>query len=126
VWGTGKILENGPILVVSADAGLRKSLAFVLAAEGFTTVDYADLASARTASMLAACRCAIVDEVAPNETGDLSILPAMPMIVLCDRVAPERQRGQVRYVTKPILGPNLTLLLHRLLDDAGHAANGTK
>lgn len=111
---------------MSADAGLRKSLAFVLAAEGFATVDYPDLASARTASMLAACRCAIVDEVAPNETGDLGILPAMPTIVLCDRVAPERQKGPVRFVTKPILGPNLTLLLHRLLDDAGQVANGTK
>lgn len=124
--GDGKILENGPILVVSADAGLRKSLAFVLAAEGFATIDFADLASARAASVLAACRCAIVDEVAPGNAGDLDILPpAMPMIVLCDRVT-SRPKGLLRYVAKPILGPKLTMLVHRLLDEAGHAANGTK
>lgn len=124
--GDGKILENGPILVVSADAGLRKSLAFVLAAEGFTTIDFADLASARATSMLAACRCAIVDEVAPGDAGDLGMLPPMiPRIVLCDRAA-SRQKGLLRYVAKPILGPKLTTLVHRLLDEAGHAADNTK
>jgi hypothetical protein len=100
---------------VSADAGVRKSLAFVLAAEGWTSVDYADLASALTASTLATCRCAIIDEVEPGDADDLAMLPAMPVIVLCDREAPEPQRGRVHYFTKPILGPKLIVVLRRLL-----------
>lgn len=112
---------------MSADAGLRKSLAFVLAAEGFTTIDYVDLSSARTASMLGACRCAIIDEVEPGNAGDLSVLPPMPVIVLCDREedAPQAD-GAVRFVAKPILGPKLTALVRQLLDHTGQVANGTK
>jgi DNA-binding NtrC family response regulator len=102
--------------VVSADTDIRKSLAFVLGAEGFTTIALADLASARATGAVAACRAAIVEEVAPGTTGDLALLPPMPVVVLCDHLSAPFEGGMVRYMIKPVLGQNLIVLLKQLLD----------
>ena len=104
---------------MSADAGLRKSLAFVLVAEGFTTIDHVDLSSACAASTLAACSCAIVDEIEPGNAGDFTGLPPMPVIVLHDGEMPAGQGGSIRYIAKPILGPKLTDVVRELLIPPG-------
>jgi hypothetical protein len=107
-------------LLVAPDDMVRRSLEFVIQAEGIIVDSHAFLASAIESPFLKKADCAVVDEDAvraqKNDLDSLRKLP-WPIILLTER--PEQHRTisgtvPVHVLAKPLLGAILIETLRRL------------
>lgn len=105
------------IIVVDGDAGLRRSLQFSLAAEGFSVVTYAKGTDLLNAGELPEHACLVVDQNLPDMTG-LELVAKLrgcridvPVILVTNNPnAPLRRRVEeagVPMLEKPLLGDSL-------------------
>lgn len=95
------------MLVIVPDAQLRRSVAFLLEAEGYAVHAFASLADADRRAPVA---CAIVDEAAvtggaPFWTGLAAL--ALSSVILSSKGQPQPQQRGMRLVEKPLLGQRL-------------------
>jgi len=101
------------ILVVASDEGFRRSLVFVLEAEGFAVEPHAQLSLAIASPLAKAAGCTIVDEDAVQ--GRISAWKelgrfAKPVVLLVDRFRPPPDLtgfADARVLIKPFLGRSL-------------------
>jgi hypothetical protein len=94
------------ILVVAFDPELRRSIEFVLEAEGFTTEAYALLAEAAASPVARRAACTVVDEdaVLDRPFGEALRQFAGPVVFLTQRLRPRPVRPGVTVLVKPALG----------------------
>lgn len=103
----------GKILVVASDEGFRRSLVFVLEAEGFDVEPHAHLSKAIASPRAKAAGCTIVDEDAMR--GRVSAWKelgrsARPIVLLADRFLPLPDLTgfpDAKVLIKPFLGSTL-------------------
>lgn len=106
------------VLVVAPDVRLRRSIEFVLEAEGLKVASRADLTVAFDASEISR-RCAIIDEDAiaafPGGWERVAEVTA-PVILLVDRLREIPERYQPAVVRKPLLGSSLVDAVRAAID----------
>ncbi|MEP9373663.1 hypothetical protein [Mesorhizobium sp. KR1-2] len=113
------------ILVVASDEGFRRSLVFVLEAEGFGVDPHARLSLAMTSPFAEAADCAVIDEDAVrgrlSEWRELGRF-AKPVVLLMDRVRPLPDLADVKVLIKPFLGHSLVEAVQNMLSDDAEAS----
>ncbi|MEO5806740.1 hypothetical protein [Devosia sp.] len=95
------------VLIVAPDLDLRRSLEFLLEAEGYAVVSCASIGAARDVGSL---DCAILDHQAispPHETVLAFCREARPVILLSGSADPWLAEGIFQVVQKPLLGKPL-------------------
>lgn len=119
------------VIVVDADAGLRHSLWFSLAAEGYAVSTYANGGELLSIRELPERACLVVDYNLPDMTGldlvaqlrDRSV--GLPIILVTNNPnAPLRRRAEkagVPMIEKPLLGDSL---LNRIVAAFGRSNGG--
>ncbi len=115
-----KLLDAKTIIVVAADQGLRRSVAFALEVEGYYTESYDSVQKAE-----ASCRealCAIVDDdilrSEPQAAAQFLSNRGGPAILLVDGLSALQQRVDYTTLTKPFTGADLLGVINSLIEAA--------
>lgn len=113
------------VVVVDDDPELLRALRFSLELEGFAVESFADAAAAEAADLPRDHVCLIIDYFLPDKTG-LELLSALraggvtaPAIIVTSNAGTYLRniaRGlDASVIEKPLLGPELTAEIHRLM-----------
>lgn len=112
------------VLVVASDEGFRRSLVFVLEAEGFGVDPHSRLSLAMASPLAEAAGCAVIDEDAVrgrlSEWRELGRF-AKPVLLLMDRLRPLPERADARILIKPFLGHTLVEAVQNMLSNDAEA-----
>lgn len=106
------------VLVVAPDHVFRRSLEFVLEAEGFAVDSHALLSAAIVSPLAKIAACAVVDEDAiKNQASGRDALGglAKPVVLLVDRLPPFPYAARTRVLVKPMLGNALIETVQNLI-----------
>jgi DNA-binding response OmpR family regulator len=113
------------VLVVASDEGFRRSLVFVLEAEGFGVDPHARLSMAMASPLAGMADCAVIDEDAVrgrlSEWRELGRF-AKPTVLLMDRLRPLPDLADARVLIKPFLGHTLVEAVRNMLSDNAPAS----
>lgn len=105
------------VQVIAPDRELRRSLEFVLEAEGFLIGSHASLAGAETSPITSEAVCAVVDDSAlrvdPSGRRSLDRL-IRPVILLADGFSAIGHSKGLTVLTKPLQGNVLVELINRI------------
>ncbi|MDW9857067.1 transcriptional regulator [Sinorhizobium meliloti] len=111
------MLDGKTIIVVAADQGLRRSVAFALEVEGYATQSYDTLRAAEDASRLALC--AIVDDdilrSEPQAAAQFLSNRGGGAILLVDGLSALQRREDYATLTKPFTGADLLGVINSLV-----------
>ncbi|PII37832.1 transcriptional regulator [Sinorhizobium meliloti CCBAU 01290] len=115
-----KLLDAKTIIVVAADQGLRRSVAFALEVEGYSTESYDTVQKAE-----ASCRdalCTILDDdilrSEPQAAAHFLSNRGGRAILLVDGLSALQQRVDYATLTKPFTGPDLLSVINSLVEAA--------
>lgn len=100
-----------PIAILSADDALGQSLAFALAAEGFSSENFSDQDWYRAAQDHQRFLCFIIDEQALPVTSMAMMQLAAPIILLADGLGSHRDIAGARVIYKPSQGSDILALV---------------
>ena len=114
------MLDTKTIVVVAADQGLRRSVAFALEVEGFSTESYDTVQKAE-----ASCRealCTILDDDVlrsePQAASQFLCNRGGRTILLVDGLSAFQQRVDNTTLTKPFTGADLLGVINSLIEAA--------
>jgi DNA-binding response OmpR family regulator len=114
------LLFGRSIVVVAADHGLRRSVAFALEVEGYATLSYDTLRAAEDASRVAPCTI-LDDEIVRSEsqaaTRLLQYLGARAVLLVDGLSALQAHVGNT-VLTKPFSGPDLLGVISNSIEAA--------
>lgn len=115
-----KLLSGRSIVVVAADQGLRRSVAFALEVEGYTTESYDTVQKAEHSSRGALCTI-VDDEILRSEPQAakqfLKNLGARA-VLLVDGLSAHKAHVDNAVLTKPFTGPDLLGVINSLIEAA--------
>ncbi|WP_457812488.1 transcriptional regulator [Sinorhizobium meliloti] len=113
-------MDAKTIIVVAADQGLRRSVAFALEVEGYATLSYDTLRAAEDASRVALCTI-LDDEIVRSEsqaaTRLLQYLGARA-VLLVDGLSALQAHVDNTVLTKPFSGPDLLSVINNSIEAA--------
>ncbi len=113
-------MDSRPIIVVAADHGLRRSVAFALEVEGYSTESYDTLQKAGASCREALCTI-LDDDILRSEsqaaTRLLQYLGARA-VLLVDGLSALQAHVDNTILTKPFSGPDLLGVINSLIEAA--------
>jgi hypothetical protein len=117
--GNFKLLPGRNIVVVAADRGLRRSVAFALEVEGYSTESYDSLCRAEGPSQGALCTI-LDDEIVRAEPQALQLLRNLGRraILLVDGLSALQAHVDNTILTKPFSGSDLLSAVNDLAEVA--------
>ena len=114
------MLAGKSIVVVAPDQGLRRSLAFALEVEGYSTESHDALWKAEASSVAPFCTI-VDDEILKSEPRAAQILRDMGsrIILLVDGMSVLQEHAGITILTKPINGSDLLEVVNGMAAVAG-------
>ncbi|MBL3685093.1 transcriptional regulator (plasmid) [Sinorhizobium meliloti] len=114
------MLDAKTIIVVAADQGLRRSVAFALEVEGYATQSYDTLRAAEDASRVALCTILDDDILRSEPQAAAQFLSNYGgrAILLVDGLSVLQQGVDYATLTKPFTGPDLLSVINSLIEAA--------
>ncbi|WP_274852561.1 transcriptional regulator [Sinorhizobium meliloti] len=113
-------MDGKTIIVVAADQGLRRSVAFALEVEEYATQSYDTLRAAEGASRVALCTI-LDDDILrsePQAAAHFLSNRGGRAILLVDGLSALQQRVDYATLTKPFTGPDLLSVINSLVEAA--------
>ncbi|MFQ6242305.1 transcriptional regulator [Sinorhizobium meliloti] len=114
------MLDAKTIIVVAADQGLRRSVAFALEVEGYSTESYDTVQKAEASSGEALCTI-LDDEILKSETVAATRLLnnlGRRAILLVDGLSALQPRANYTTLTKPFTGADLISVINSVIEAA--------
>lgn len=113
-------MDAKTIIVVAADQGLRRSVAFALEVEGYATQSYDTLRAAEDASRVALCTILDDDILRSEPQAAAQFLSNYGgrAILLVDGLSVLQQGVDYATLTKPFTGPDLLSVINSLIEAA--------